>query len=124
MGAHTMSVPVVICGNLRTPALHSNRAVRPLSGSVIAGVLPVAGLAGSLLPFWRGFRLFNSVGPFKAARRLFLPLRFNSSQEPKRRVTNQFRSLSCAVFHDRNQPRKADRDHGKLNRKHGWPANV
>lgn len=102
MGARTMSVPVVICSDLRAPVPYSNHAVCPLSGSVIASVLPVAGLAGSLLPFWRGSRLFNSVGPLKAARRLFLPPRFQPAKQPRCGLSEWFHAFLSALPHGRN----------------------
>lgn len=99
-------------------------ALIPLGSAIRSGLLfPATVFAGSLLPFWRGSRLsLNSVGPFQAARRLSALVKF--CQEPASGFTNRLGSLSCAVFHDRNQTQKANRDHGNLNRKHGWPAHV
>jgi hypothetical protein len=103
-----LSLKGVTARNLETnlPAPYSHRAACPLSGSVIASVLPVAGIAGSLLPFWRSFRLFQFIGRIYRAVRTRFPLRFNSSQEPKRRVTQVLKSFSSVLCHGKHHVRR------------------
>lgn len=73
----------------RLPAL----IIRTASQLLPAGATPRASSVSSA-----PLRAFYSVWPLKAARRL-IPLRFNSSQEPKRCIAQSLKSFSSVVSH-------------------------
>lgn len=77
---------------------HGRHASTPSAASIPLGsairsdfLFPATVIAGSLLPFWRGSRLFlNSVGPFQAARRLSYGLSFSIALQACKQSARRF----------------------------------
>lgn len=76
-------------------------ALIPLGSAIRSGLLfPATVFAGSLLPFWRGSRLFlNSVGALTALRAVILPPRFQPRKQSRCGLSKSFRSFSSVLSH-------------------------
>lgn len=73
-------------------------ALIPLGSAIRSDLLlPATVFAGSLLPFWRGSRLFlDSVGPFQAARRLLQRIAIQLRQKSFRGCAQAFHFVLSA----------------------------
>jgi hypothetical protein len=93
-----------VAPQIQWPAPNSQSAAARFRSVIPAKLLPSGRwTAGSVLPFWRCFRLFI-LRAVKVARHLFSCLHSALAvrQDTACQGSNPVRSFSCAVFHDRN----------------------
>lgn len=104
----------------RTSFSFQSAAPSPLRSVIAAESSPGGGVtAGSLLPFWRGSRLFQFFPALKVAGDLLFPLRVQPAKQPRGGFTKCFQVLLSFLSHVSEHEAGVIRDVGKSVRETG-----